>query len=508
MRTLNSAKNLASSLGITFIVIFLGFVTRKVFVDNIGVQYLGLNGLLTNILGMMALLEGGFSTSVVYNMYKPLAEDDRPRIIALLQLYRKVYRYIALGLFLFSLALYPFLGYFLKDGDGLEYVSVVYFIFVFNSIVGYFTAYKWSIINASQQVYKLTGYNLAYQIAQNLTKLAILYYTKNYILYLLVESALLLLLNVGIVHKANQLFPYIRTKQKHIVDKDTKREIVNNMKNLFINKVGGYFMFSTDNIIISSFVSVATVGLYSNYTLLTSTVKSLVSKSLDSFSESVGNLIASENSDKVYEIFKSAFFFNFLASSLAVIILYCTLTPFIDWWLGSQYLLTHATVVVILLNFYVDTMRTSALTFKIKAGLFKQDRWTPFLQGVINLVLSLIFVQYWGLTGVLFATLIAILSIGFWQFPRLCYKYIFHRSLWLYFQRYAVYTLTACAALAASLGIIHFCKVENLFLQCVINGSISLALSSVIYVAAFHCTAEYRVLLEHVRAILPKKRHN
>lgn len=485
--------------------LFLGFVTRKVFVDNIGVQYLGLNGLLSNILGMVTLLEGGFATSVVYNMYKPLAEDDRPRIIALLQLYRKVYRYIALGLFIFSLALYPFLGYFLKDGDGLEYVSVVYFIFVFNSIVGYFTAYKWSIINASQQQFKLTSYNILYQISQNLAKLAILYFTKNYILYLLVESALLLLLNVGIIHKANQLFPYIKTKQKYLVDSVTKKEIVTNMKNLFVNKVGGYFMFSTDNIIISSFVSVATVGLYSNYTLLTGTVKSFVKKALDSFSESVGNLIASENSDKVYEIFKSAFFFNFLASSIAVIILYCTITPFIDWWLGSQYLLSHATLIIILLNFYVDTMRTSALTFKVKAGLFKQDRWTPFLQGVINLILSLIFVQYWGLFGVLLATLIAILSIGFWQFPRLCYKYIFRRSLWLYFQRYAFYTLIAALALALSIGLIHFVRVNNLFLQCVINGTISLVLTSTLYIAAFHRMPEFKVLYDHVKAVFPKK---
>ncbi len=505
MRTLNSAKNLASSLGITFIMLFLGFVTRKVFVDSIGVQYLGLNGLLTNILGVVTLLEGGFATSVVYNMYKPLAEDDQPRIIALLQLYRKVYRYIALGLFIFSLALYPFLGYFLKDGDGLEYVSVVYFIFVFNSIVSYFTAYKWSIINASQQVYKLTGYNLAYQITQNLAKLAILYFTKNYILYLLVESALLLLLNIGIIHKANQLFPYIKTKQKYLVDSVTKKEIITNMKNLFINKLGGYFMHSTDNIIISSFVSVATVGLYSNYTLLTGTVKSFVGKSLDSFSESVGNLIASENKDKVYEIFKSAFFFNFLASSIAVIILYCTITPFIDWWLGGQYLLSHATLIIILLNFYVDTMRTSALTFKVKAGLFKQDRWTPFIQGVINLILSLIFVQYWGLFGVLLATLIAILSIGFWQFPRLCYKYIFRRSLWLYFQRYALYTLIAALALALSIGLIHFVRVNNLFLQCVINGTISLVLTSTLYIAAFHRMSEFKVLYNHVKAVFPKK---
>ena len=164
--------------------ILLGFITRKIFVDNIGVQYLGLNGLLKNILGIMTLLEGGFATSVVYNMYKPLAQDDRPKILALLQLYRRVYRWIALGVVLFGVCLYPFLGYFLKDAEDLDYVGVVYFIFLFNSVINYFSAYKWSLINASQQVYKLTTINLCYQIGVSLTKLAILYFTKNYILYL------------------------------------------------------------------------------------------------------------------------------------------------------------------------------------------------------------------------------------------------------------------------------------------------------------------------------------
>ena len=111
-RIKNSAYNLFANIGLTVVMILMGFITRKVFVDNVGVGYLGLNGLLQNILGIMTLLEGGFATSVIYNMYKPLAEDDRPKVLALLQLYKKVYLWIAFGIFVFSLALYPFLNIF------------------------------------------------------------------------------------------------------------------------------------------------------------------------------------------------------------------------------------------------------------------------------------------------------------------------------------------------------------------------------------------------------------
>ncbi len=502
MRTLNSAKNLASSLGITLIMTLLGFFTRKVFVDNVGVEYLGLNGLLQNILGIMTLLEGGFATSVVYNLYKPLAEDNRPKILALLQLYRKVYRYIALGIILFALCLFPFIDIFIKDGENLEYVSIVYFIFLFNSVVGYFTAYKWSLVNASQQNYKLTAINLVYQVGLNLAKLAILYYTRNYILYLIVEALFGVGLNICIIWKTNQLFPYIKTKEKYILDTETKSNIVTNMKALFLNKIGGYFMHSTDNIIISAFVGVASIGLYSNYTLVTGTIRSIVDQALNSFSESVGNLIASESSEKVYEVFKTTFFVNFLLASTPVIILHNTITPFISWWLGEEYLLGYTTLCVILFNFYIDVMRSTALTFKTKAGIFVKDRFTPLLQGIINLVLSYMFVQFWGLAGVLFATSISILSIGFWQFPRLCYKYVFHQPLWRYFRKYIFYSLVGGLALLLSFCFCGFFTWEYPLLQMAYNSIISLVVVLGIYYVFFRQTLQYAQLLVYVKNVI------
>ena len=493
-RIKNSAYNLFANIGLTVVMILMGFITRKVFVDNVGIEYLGLNGLLQNILGVMTLLEGGFATSVIYNMYKPLAEDDRPRVLALLQLYKKVYLWIAFGIFVFSFALYPFLNIFVKGGDDLQYVSIVYFIFVFNSLIGYFTAYKWSLINASQQNFKLAGINLLYQVGLSLAKLLILYYTKNYLFYLLVEALFGVGLNYAIVHKANKLFPYIVTRKKYVVEQSVKANIITNMKALFLHKIGGYFMHSTDNIIISSFVGVAVVGFYSNYTLLTGIVNTMVNQVLNSFSESVGNLIASEASQKIYEVFKVTFFVNFIVSSVPVIVLSNMLTPFISWWLGNKYLLDQWTVSVILVNFYIDTMRSTALTFKTKSGIFVQDRFTPLLQGFINVFLSLFFVKLWGLTGVLFGTTISLLSIGFWQFPRLCYKYVFKRPLKMYFKTYTGYTFVAMFCLFISKYICNLLSFSNMLVETLANGLVSIVVIIIIYFVVFFRTAVFRQL--------------
>lgn len=501
MRTLNSAKNLFTSLGITLIMTLLGFLTRKVFVDNVGVEYLGLNGLLQNILGVVTLLEGGFGTSIVYNLYKPLAERNEAKIIALIQLYRKVYRYIAGGIFIFSMCLYPFIDLFIKDVQSLSYVSIVYFIFVFNSIVQYFTAYKWSLINADQQVYKLAGINLTYQVGLSLAKLGILYFTQNYILYLVVEALFGVGLNIAIVRKVNQLYPFIVTKAKYVVEPETKRKILVNVKALFLHSLGGYFMHSTSNIVISSFVGVAIVGLYSNYTLLTGLVNTISNQILNSFSESVGNLIATETDEKSYSVFKTIFFVNFLIISSFSIIIYHTITPFVSWWLGEQYVMSNVTLLIIIFNFYINGMRSSAQTFKVKSGIFVQDRFSPLLQGIINLVLSLILVQVWGINGVLFAFGFSILSIGFWQFPRLVYKYTFHKPLWNYFKVYLFYTVIAIIACVVSLSIIQLVSFQSLIFQVFFNGIVCVFCLVGLYLLFFHKREEYHTLLLYVRSL-------
>ena len=501
MRTLNSLKNMLSSVGISLVMILLGFFTRKLFVDNIGVQYLGLNGLLSNILGVTSLLEGGFATSVVYNMYKPIAENNHEKIIALLQLYRKVYRYIALGIFLFSLLLYPFIGYFIKGADSLQYVSVVYFIFVFNSLIGYFTAYKWSIINASQKNYKLALTNLVYQVGLNLAKLAVLYYTRNYILFLVVESMFSLGLNVAVVRKANQLFPYIVTKKRYIVEDDIKKNIIQNMKYIFIINIGTYLMHSTDNIVISSYVGISIVGLYSNYTLISGIVSSMARQILNSFSDSVGDLVASESSNRVYEVYKTVFFVNFLVISIPSIIMYTTFNPFINWWLGNEYTLPNHVVGIIILNFYIMMMRDSAITFKGKSGIFFPDRYTTLIQGIINLVLSLLLVQYFDLFGVLLATALSVLAIGFWQYPRICYKYIFHKPLWLYFKQYIKYTAVAICALVLSIELSNCYYIENQLMMAITNGIVSMLVIISLYYFFFHKTTPFRTLFEYIKLI-------
>ena len=180
MRTKNSMKNAFMSIFYQIIIIFLGFISRKVFIDNLGTDYLGVNGVLTNVLAAMVLIESGLGTSIVYNLYKPLAEDNREKIISLVQVYKKVYRILALLLLIISICIYPIVIKLMKGTEGISNITIVYYLFVIKNMISYITAYKWALINADQKGYILTMANLVFQVLSTVAKIVILLITSNY----------------------------------------------------------------------------------------------------------------------------------------------------------------------------------------------------------------------------------------------------------------------------------------------------------------------------------------
>ena len=144
-----------------------------------------------------------------------------------------------------------------------------------------------------------------------------------------------------------------------------------------------------------------------------------MSQVLGGIGASVGNLIATEDSNKRYTIFKVTHFINFWIYSFSVIFLYNLLEPFIDWWLGKGLLLDKMTLIVILLNYYLMGLRNTVLTFKSKAGIFDEDKYFPLIESIINLIGSLILVKYFGLAGIFLGTTISTLAIPMWTQPKL-----------------------------------------------------------------------------------------
>lgn len=488
------------------IVSILGFITRKLFLDSLGEEYLGLNGLLTNVIGMLSLVESGVGVSIVYNLYKPLAEGDTQATLALVQLYRKIYHYIALGILSLSIAFFPFLKYLIHGDTDIAYVNIVYFIFVGNTLVGYLMADKISLVNSDQKQYKLAGYNLVYQVFMYGIKIIVLKYHPNYIFFLSIEFVCNILYNIAIRSKVRKLYPFIKTKEKISVPSDIKKNIVRNVKALFLTTIGGYMVHSTDNILISSFIGLGVVGLYSNYTLIINQIKSLVTPLMTGVKDSVGNLVTSESNEKQYEVFKMLFLINFIIVSFITIMLYCLLNPFIAWWLGEQYLFERWIVAIMCANLYVDMIRSSALTFKMVSGIFVQDRYVAFITGLVNLIMSLLLVKVIGLAGILLGTTIAFLTTNSWNWPRLIYKYNFKKSPCRYYAKYLGYILlTTCIAYSCSLVNNMLFTNHNTLTSVICMALMDSVMICIIYWAIFHNSDEYKYAFKILKVIYNRK---
>lgn len=504
MRVQNSIKNISISLLSQFIIILLGFISRKVFIDSLGTEYLGINGLLTNILSMLSLVEGGMGASIVYNLYKPLAENDIKTIISLTQLYKKIYGILAIIIFVLGLLLYPFLGLLMKDEGNIPFLWLIYFVFIFKNIISYLNAHKWSLITADQKAYILTRYNLIFNILTTIMKIIVLKISNSYILFLIIELLIIIIQNLWNGYIVNKHYPFIQTKEKYKIDSKIKSNIIINVKSIFLHKFGTYCVFGTDNLLISAFININTVGLYSNYTMILNNMQTLLNQVSSGIDASIGNLIATENKEKTYSVYKNFYLINFWIYSMATILLYNVVEPFIDVWLGKGLLLSHNTFIVILVNFYLTGMRNPINIFKEKSGIFAPDRYMPLLEAFINLAASIILVNYIGLMGIFIGTTISTLLIPFWTQPKIVYERVFEKSLFKYFIDYLYYvTIVVCVGFITA----YICSIipYSGFLLVIINGIISLVICNVCYIIIFYRTTEFKYFINLVKSFVRKK---
>ncbi|MGG0275873.1 lipopolysaccharide biosynthesis protein [Bacillus rhizoplanae] len=499
MRVKNSIINISAGIGSQVIITLLSFVSRTMFITYLGVEYLGINGLFTNVLGMLSLAEAGIGSAIIYNLYKPVAENDEDRINVLMNFYKKAYMIIALIVLLLGLAIIPFLGYIAKDTK-VENIHFIYIIFLLNTASSYLFSYKSSFLKVCQKGYIVTGVYSVSSIVSTCIKLGILYFTQNYILYLIIDIIITITTSAGLAMMVDKMYPFLKNKTVGKLDGETKSNIVKNVKALILHNIGGYAIFSTDNMLIASFVSVKAVGLYSNYYMLINICRTFINQVFDNMNHSVGNLVAKESDDKIYGVFKVTMLFNFWIYSFFTIFLYVLMEPFITLWLGSKFLMDTSVLIILMINFYVSGMRRSISMVKTTAGIFHEDRYAPFFEATLNLGISIILVQYVGITGVFIGTLISTLVVPFWIAPYLVYKKVFRRPVREYFLKYTYYATIGIGTCLITSFICSLVSGDDL-LHLVLRGSICLVIPNILYTFIFYKTDEFKYLFGIVKNI-------
>lgn len=494
MRTKNSMFNMIASFGSQIIMILLGFVSRTIFINALGSEYLGINGLFTNVLSIISLAESGIGSSIVYSLYKPVSDKDEEKILILMNVYRKAFKVIGLIVFIIGISIMPFIKHMMKGDTNISNLYLIYFIFVFNSAITYLFSYKMSFLNVCQKNYVVTSITTGFSIIAAFSKMGILFFTQNYILYLIVDSIITIVTQVIVSRKADKLYPYLKKKTNKKLDEETKYGIVKNMKALIIHNIGGRAVFGTDNLIISAFVSVASVGIYNNYVMLITIARNLINTVFNAIEHGMGDLIAEGDKDKTYNVYRAINFCVFWLNSFFAIAMYVCLEPVINLWLGEKFLMGQTVVGVLMVSFYVSGMRRGINIVKIKSGIFHEDRFASLFEASINLVSSIILVKFIGISGVFLGTILSTLFVPFWIAPKLVYRKVFNRSSIDYFKEYLIYTIIALIVCTITMFISSFISGSGILY---VSGKIIIAgiIPNIIYVAIFHKTNEFKYLL-------------
>lgn len=431
MRTKYSIRNTVIQLINNIVTLTILFISQSLFIRILGIEYNGLNGLFNNILAILNLFELGIGSSITFNLYKYIKNNDQDTIKSIMKFYKKSYNYIAIIIFIIGLLFIPFLNYIVSVSVNIN-IYIIYLLFLINTVSTYLINYKRNLLVASQKNYIVNIVNIIYVLLLNIIQIVFLYITKNYYLYLIIKIICTLLENITINIISNKIYPYLLDKNVKPLKVEIKNDIINRVKALVIHKTSAAITNGTDNIIISIFLGIKTVGLYTNYNYIILAVKKIFSNIMNTLTPSIGNLLIDNKKEKNYNVFKKICFLNFWITTFTSTCILLLTEPFIKIWIGKEYIINKTVLIVLVLNYFQTMMRNSFSIFKDAAGIWIEDKYIPVLQSTINLLSSIILVKLIGLSGVFIGTILSSSVLWFYSYPKYVYNNLFDKKISVY----------------------------------------------------------------------------
>lgn len=488
----------------SFLTIAIGLISKKIFIDILGTEYLGLNGLFSNIIAVLGIAELGFGTAIIYNMYKPMADKDHEKIKSLMQFYKKMYRYVAAAVFVIGLSLMPFLSSIVGEVTIPVNIYVVYMLFILDTTASYILSYKRSILYVDQRNSVISLIHVGYLILNALIQISVLIITKNYYLYLVVKVLMNIAENIVIAIITNRQYPFIIEKNVQRLDKRVEKDIFKKIRAMFFHKIGSYVVMGTDNIIISRYLGLVTVGLYSNYSLVINSLNSLIGQGISALTPTVGHLLVTETKQKIFDTFKKIRFVNFWLATVSGCGIFLVLQPFVSIWIGEEYLLSIVTLAVLTFIYFQNLMRYTYSAFKDSAGIFYEDRFVPIVESLLNIVFSIILVKICGLPGVFIGTIISSLALWCYSYPKFVYKKLFDRSYAMYARETLGYILLFVSITATGYLITPLFNIKSPFVQVIVNVIFSIVFSNVVLIIIFRKNVYYIEMKKKIIKIIAK----
>lgn len=420
--------------------LLVAFFTRKVFLDRLGTEFIGLTGTLQSLLGFLNLAELGVGSAIGYVLYKPIFDDDKTKINEIISVFGYLYRCIGFVILGAGIILSVFLPWiFPHTTFSWSVIYLGFYAYLTSSMLGYFVNYRQTLLSADQRNYEVTGYYQIVTSSKMLLQMVLAIYIQSFILFLAIEILFGVIYSIVLSFRINKVYPWLESDIKlgKLLFKKYP-EIGKYVKQLFVHKIGGFVQSQITPFLIYSYVSLPVVALYGNYTIITQKLQSFISGVLDSTSAGVGGLISEGNKEKIYATYKELFSVRFLVSGVLTACVYYLCNPFIAIWLGNEYPLSTFILLLISIQFFLSVFRGATDQFLFGFGLF-YDVWAPAVESIIFVASAMIFGSLWGLSGVLCGPLFSTFIIIYIWKPYFLYRKGFEKSFFYYFKLFAIH---------------------------------------------------------------------
>lgn len=478
---------------------FLNFINRTVFIRVLGVSFLGINGLFTDILIMLSLADLGLATSMIYSFYRPLANKDNDTLNALVHYYRKIYAKIAILIAVFGLSLLPFLNQVVQFDQSIPHLWLYYLISLANTVISYVFVYKTMILQADQKNYLISRNNILFNTIRSVTQITVVLLTGNYVAYLGIQLLSTFLSNLILSRKVESAYALHRVEGSDgIID---KKELFTNIKSVALYKFSQVVFSGTDNVLISILVGTIWVGYYSNYNLVIASIASMISILYVSVSASIGNVIEVESAKKKLDAFDTIQMISLWVTTFSTVCLYLLLGDLIAIWLGKTYVLSGIILSAVIFNFYVMGIVQPIWVFREATGIFKETKYIMVLAAIENLILSFILGRYFGIAGIIFATAVSRLTTYFWYEPRILFKEHLKQSSFRFYRSILINAfLTLCLILVLQVVLKPY-VIDSWGKLVVKTGVIVVITLSSIFVI-YHKNQQYQLVINRIKALL------
>lgn len=506
-RALVAVKNSSASVATLFITNALSLVYRTVVVRVLGVEYAGISGLCLNVIQLFALSELGIGWAISFYLYKPLKESNYRQIAEIVYYLRKLYKFVGCFILFAGLFVLPFLNDIIKGGGDIPHLWLIFSLFLLNTSCSYlFFSYYQLLANADRKNYIMFAPQTWGNIILVSLQIAAVYFLHSFILAVAISVFSTITINYIIRRKIIRLYPFLEEHKDASIEGGLKKEIVRYIKATMLYKLSSTVLTSSTGVLISYFIGLVGLGLYSNYILIVDTIRSLVLSLINPTTSVIGELATNANTEEKQWAYDRFNFLMIWICYFCAISLFCLITPFVTLWLGNKLTLPTTTVLIITGYFYVEFIISFSTKFRDGCGLNNIGKFRPLITAILNIVLCIVLVHPLGLNGIILSLMLSRMLTLTWFEPWIVYHYVLKKNVWPYYIRMVLNAIFMLTVLWGMKWLVD-CIWNDSWGSFIIAMFCCLIIPNIIFIAVYGRTQEFKYYLIKLRSVVNKHRY-